>query len=250
MLLYHPVPTPAAQVAPPGSWVQDIDLEQPDGNRLHLRWCPVAGASGALLYCHGNAGNLSGRAAAVRDLMTGLGESVLIFDYPGYGRSGGKPSEEGCYAAAERAFDWLTQEKGIPPERIILFGKSLGGGVATELATRRPHRALVLVKTFTSVPDLGRELYSWVPASCGGHNRFDNLAKIGQCPGPVFIAHGDADRLIPYSHAEKLHAAAPEPKALYRIPGCGHNDPLPPDCLPALKQFLRDHAPVGGPPAN
>src|SRR5207248_5963463 len=124
---------------------------------------------------------------------------VLIFDYPGYGRSEGSPSEAGCYAAAEAAYAWLVQTQQVPPGQIILYGGSLGGGVAVELARRQPHRALILVSTFTSIPDMAQQLYPWLPARWLVRNRFDSLAKIGQCTQPVFIAHGTADGLLPYT---------------------------------------------------
>src|SRR5262249_54030964 len=147
-LVYYPTSASQEWHEPPNARVQDIELLSADGTRIHAWWCPVEGARGALLYCHGNAGNLSQRVGSVAGLQHILKESVLIFDYPGYGKSGGKPSEAGCYAASEAAYQWLVDKQQIPPERILLYGGSLGGGVAVDLASRRPCRALVLVKTF------------------------------------------------------------------------------------------------------
>jgi fermentation-respiration switch protein FrsA (DUF1100 family) len=167
-----------------------------------------------------------------------LGISVLIFDYPGYGRSDGTPTEAGCYAAADAAYHWLTQTMKVPPEQLLLYGGSLGGGVAVDLASRHPHRALILVKTFTSIPDVAQSVYPWLPARWLVHNRFDNLEKIGRCPRPLFVAHGTADRLIPFAHGQRLFEAAAEPKRFLRMAEIDHNDGLSGDFFPALRVFL------------
>ena len=149
--------------------------------------------------------------------------AVLIFDYPGYGRSGGRPSEAGCYAAAAAAHDWLTAPGRVAAGRVIVLGRSLGAGVAVDLACRRPVRALVLYSPFTSFPDLAQEKCRWLPTRRLVQNRFDNLAKIGGVRGPVFIAHGTADALVPVRHGERLYAAAPAPKRFLPLAGRGHN---------------------------
>src|SRR5262249_48754949 len=141
--LFHPVRSNEYWLEPPADIaVQDVWLRAADGTRIHAWWFPSPQSQGTLLFCHGNAGNLSQRTNTILSLQQALGESVLIFDYPGFGRSEGKPSETACYAAADAAYDWLTQSQQIVPERIVLFGESLGGGVATDLAVRRQHRAL------------------------------------------------------------------------------------------------------------
>jgi fermentation-respiration switch protein FrsA (DUF1100 family) len=237
------VPASESWTDPGGLHVEDVELHTPGGTRIHAWWCPVPGSTGALLYAHGKAGNLSHRVCNVA-LLQSLGESVLVFDYPGFGRSGGSPSESGCYAAADAAYDWLTQTRGIPAERILLFGRSLGGGVVTDLAVRRPHRALILCKTFTSIPDVASEHVPWVPTGLLMHNRFDSLAKIGRCTRPVFVCHGTGDRRIACAEAERLFAAALEPKRLFLMPGEPHDGPiLTGDCLDALRHFLAQTAP-------
>jgi fermentation-respiration switch protein FrsA (DUF1100 family) len=236
-LVYHPVMASQDWALPPNSRVRDVELHTSDGTLIHAWWCPVEGARGAVLYCHGNAGNLSHRAESIAAINRVVGEAVLIFDYPGYGKSGGRPSEAGCYAAAEAAYDWLVERQKIPPERIVLYGGSLGGGVAVDLASRRPHRALVLVKTFTSLPDVGRKQFPWLPVRWLMRNRFDNLAKIGHCRRPVFITHGTADRVVPYELGRRLFAAANEPKEFLHIDGGDHNE-MSPDFYVAVRQFL------------
>jgi fermentation-respiration switch protein FrsA (DUF1100 family) len=242
-LLYHRTRASNDWIAPsPGLAAQDVWLDSSDGTRIHAWWCPVAGSRRALLYCHGNARNLSHRQKNITALQQTLGESVLIFDYPGFGRSEGEPSEAGCYAAAEAAYNWLVQR--VPAERIILFGKSLGGGVATELAVRRPHAALVLAKTFTSVPDVAQRQVPVVPLRWLMRNRFDSLAKIDRCPSPLLIAHGEYDHLIPFAQAERLFAAAPAPKRFFVMKNCSHHGGLPPDFLAALAVFVKETVPV------
>jgi fermentation-respiration switch protein FrsA (DUF1100 family) len=166
-----------------------------------------------------------------------LPQAVLLIDYPGYGRSEGAPSEAGCYAAADAAYDWLTEIQQVAPERILLFGRSLGGGIVTDLARRRPHRALVLCSTFSSMPDMATRLFPFLPGRWLMHNQFDNLAKIPHCRRPVFIAHSSADQLIPISQAERLFAAANEPKELFRVEGLAH-DRQSPELYEKLKRFL------------
>ncbi len=167
-----------------------------------------------------------------------------MFDYPGYGKSGGKPTEAGCYAAGEASYKWLTDTAKIPANRIVLMGESLGSGPAVELATRHDHRALVLVFTFTTLPAAAKYHYPWLPVNMLMRTRFDNLAKIGQCPRPVFIAHGTADNIVPFAQGEALFAAANEPKEFLRIEGADHDLALigPLLCAP-LAKFLAECAP-------
>ena len=225
----------------PSAEIKDIELTSADGTRIHAWWWPVADSSGAILYFHGNAGNLSNRGPALKTIRDALGESILIFDYPGYGKSGGRPSEKGCYQAADAAYQWLLDQK-IDPGRIVLYGGSLGGGVAVDLASRKKHRALVLAKTFTSLPDVGQHLHPWLPVRWVMRNRFDNLSKIGSITSPVFIVHGTADTLVPIEQSRQLFAAANEPKQFMAIEGGDHNTALPQEFLQNLKAFLQGTA--------
>lgn len=243
-LVFHP--TTAAQhwqQPPPGQDIQDVHLTSADGTRIHAWWCPAKDADLALLYCHGNAGNLSHRGPTCVKMRDLLGVSVLIVDYPGFGKSDGRPTERGCYLAADAAYAWLTDEKKIAPKHIVLYGASLGGGVVTDLASRKDHRALVLVKTFTSMPDIAADLYWWLPAPKRllMSNQFDSVSKIKRVHRPVFIAHGTTDTLIPYTHGVKLLEAANEPKGFYSMPGANHNDGLLAGFFTALKAFLGEN---------
>jgi len=241
-LVYHPTGPTEEWSSPPAPEVQEVELTSADGTPIHAWWWPKEGVQGAVIYCHGNAGNLSSRGPTLGKIRQALGESILIFDYPGYGKSGGAVSEKGCYLAGDAGYDFLVHEQGIDPERIIIYGGSLGGGIAVDLAARKKHGALVLTKTFTSAPDVARNLYPWLPVRWLMRNRFDNLGKIGKCHGPVFMAHGTADRLVPYALGQRLFAAANEPKELFTVAGGDHNDPLPPEFFQRLRDFLAETA--------
>jgi fermentation-respiration switch protein FrsA (DUF1100 family) len=246
--LFHPLTAAEDwEGPPPGLAIEDVELTGGGGVRLHAWWTTPPDwkpEQGAVLYCHGNAGNLSHRGEALRDWRDSLHLAVLIFDYPGYGKSEGQPSEAGCYAAGDAAFDWLVQVQHVSPDRIILYGGSLGGAIATDLAVRKEHRALVLASTFTSLPDMAQKQFPWLPVRWLVRNKLDNLAKIGKVRGPVFITHGTADDLIPFSQGERLFAAANEPKQFHPRPGQGHNDTPGSDFFSALGQFLTSRAPL------
>jgi hypothetical protein len=237
-LLYFPVTAQQDWQAPPSSEIQDVELASADGNTIHAWWLPRSGAKEALLYFHGNAGNLSHRGGSIVKLSEKLGVSVLIIDYPGYGKSSGSPSEAGCYQAGEAAYNWLVEKQAVAGPNILLYGGSLGGGIAVDLASRKPHRALILAKTFTSAPDAGADLYPWLPVRWLMSNRFDNLGKIGKCTRPVFIGHGDCDELIPCRHSQRLYAAANEPKHFLMLVGSDHNARLPERFFDELNEFL------------
>jgi fermentation-respiration switch protein FrsA (DUF1100 family) len=243
-LVFFPASAAQSWAAPVASGTQDVETTIDGGCPIHMWWLPPAdSAAGAFLVAHGNGGNLSHRGQLAADLRQATGAGVLMFDYPGYGKCGGKPTEAGCYAAAEAAYRWLTESAKVSSNRIVFFGESLGGGPAVELATRHDHRALVLVFTFTSLPAAAKYHYPWLPTHTFMRTRFDNLAKIGRCRRPVFIAHGTEDRVVPFSHGEALFAAANEPKEFLRLDGLGHGLGLDPRFHVALARFLADRAP-------
>lgn len=246
-LVFFPTPATVYWADPPSPDVEDVVLPTAAGEQVHSWWLPCPGSTGALLFLHGNAGNLSHRAPTIMKLRDALGLSVFIIDYPGFGKSTGKPTEAGCYRAGQAAYDWLTQERHIAPGAIVLFGKSLGGGVATELASREDHRALVLVKTYTTLPDVGSHLYPWLPVRLMMRNRFDSLGRICACHRPVFVAHGTTDELIPFALGQRLYEAANEPKEFLAMPGHMHNAAFPPMFYDALAAFLEKHPASAGP---
>ena len=242
-LVYHPSVPLAPYEAPPAP-LQDVDLKLPDGTAIHARWAPHPQATNVILYCHGNGGDLESWMRPVSDAFQQMQSSVLFFDYPGYGRSAGAPSEAGCYAAAEAAYRWLVEVQKVPPERVLLWGESLGGAVAVELASRKQHRALVLVRTFTSLPEVGDDQMPLLPCSLLMTNRFDSLQRIGKCHSPVFVASAEEDRLVLPRHGQRLHAACSAAAELCVLRGIGHNDPLPGGFYDSLRAFLAAKAPV------
>lgn len=243
-MIYFPARADKCWEPPLSPEWQDVYISLPTGGRIHGWWCPHprhGESSDVVLYCHGNAGNLSARRGVIPILQSEWNASVFIFDYPGYGKSEGRPNEAACYASAEAAYRWLTEDRRIPGERVILYGVSLGGGVATYLAVNHRHRALVLAKTFTSLPEVGQRLYPILPVRWLMRTQFNNLERIPRCPRPIAIIHGTNDSLVPFSHAERLYAAAPEPKLLYPVPDGDHNSPLPIECFRDVRDFLRKH---------
>lgn len=238
-LVYHPTPAADGWQPPPPA-TTDVWLTSADGTRLHAWWLPHARepAGGAVLVCHGNAGNLSHRGPLADTLRDTLGRSVLVFDYPGYGKSDGSPSETGCYAAADAAHQWLTETAGVPGDRIVLYGESLGGGVAVDVAQRLPNRAVVLVKTFTSLPAAAKVHFPWLPTDALMGERYQSDFKIARLTTPVFVAHGTADEVVPFAHGEALFWAANPPKRFLPLPGDRHNNPLPAGFFEGMKRFL------------
>jgi fermentation-respiration switch protein FrsA (DUF1100 family) len=201
---------------------EDVTLTTADNVKLHGWWVPSRNARGTILLMHGNAGNISHRLGYLT-MFNRLGYSVLLFDYRGYGKSGGHPDEEGTYRDAEAAWLHLTATRNVAPRDIVMVAESLGGGVATWLALKYPPRALVLASTFRSVPDLGAQIYPWLPVRLLARITYDNLARIARVDAPVLIAHSRDDDVIPFAHGEALFAAAREPKQMLVLAG-GHND--------------------------
>jgi len=201
---------------------EDVTLTTADNVKLHGWWVPSRNARGTILLMHGNAGNISHRLGYLT-MFNRLGYSVLLFDYRGYGKSGGHPDEEGTYRDAEAAWLHMTATRNVAPRDIVMVAESLGGGVATWLALKYPPRALVLASTFRSVPDLGAQIYPWLPVRLLARITYDNLARIARVDAPVLIAHSRDDDVIPFAHSEALFAAAREPKQMLVLAG-GHND--------------------------
>jgi fermentation-respiration switch protein FrsA (DUF1100 family) len=226
-------------VEPPQAGFEDHWLTLPEGTRIHAWYLPHPDPeAGAVLLSHGNGGNLSHRGGLIRLLQRFLGRSVLVYDYPGYGRSDGRPTEAGCYAAGDAAYHFLVSDRRIPPHRVVLYGESLGGGVAIDQASRLEHEALILLFTFTTLPRAAKWHFPFLPCETLMHNRFDNLSKIGRCRQPVLIAHSPKDRVVPYAHSQELYQAAHEPKQFLPLGDWGHDTPMEPWFFEALRQFL------------
>lgn len=200
---------------------RDVTLPTSDGETLHAWFLSHQRPRATVLFLHGNAGNISHRLDSL-ELFHQLGLEVLILDYRGYGRSTGKPTEAGLYRDAQAAWDWLTREQGRDGRDIILFGRSLGGAVASELATRVDAAALIVESAFTSVPDIGAELYWWLPVRWLSRLQFDTAASIRTSELPVLVVHSRDDEIIPFAHGRRLQEIAGERGTLLEIRG-GHN---------------------------
>ena len=221
--LYFPEPIPLDE--PPPLWAgngEEVWMECADGVAIHgLWWDDPAGAQ-AILFLHGNAQDVYSWSP-VRQELKHLDCRMLLIDYHGYGKSGGEPSEKSLYMDGEAAMKWLN-ERGIEDKDIILFGKSLGGGVACEIAKNRHVRALTLESTFTSLARVGRKLFPFLPPGLPLGETYDSIEKVRVCACPVMIIHGESDDLIPVGEGFDLYEAAPGPKDIYLVPDAGHND--------------------------
>ena len=246
MMVYFPERELSATPADVGLDYEDVWLTAADGTKLH-GWHVPGESSTTLMWLHGNAGNISHRVDNIAMLRRNTGLGAFIIDYRGYGRSEGKPSEKGLYMDAEAAFEHLTTVLGLNPEEdIVLFGRSLGVGVAVEMATRHRVRGVVLESGFTSVREMSNASslsvlsIIFLPLLDA---RYDSLSKIGSALSPVMVIHGDRDDMVPFEMSEKLYAAAPEPKRFYPIPGAMHNDTYAVGgeaYFDALRRFIRE----------
>jgi hypothetical protein len=219
-LIYLPSRELIGSPAMLGVAYRDVWFQAEDGLRLH-GWHVPGRLPFTLLWCHGNAGNISHRLDNIREIQRRLGLGVFIFDYRGYGRSEGYPTEAGLYRDARAAREALLRE-GVPAARILYFGRSLGAAVALDLALGAPAPAVILETPFISVQAMANRA---LPGS--GlllKTRYDSLEKIIRVRSRLLILHGDADEVVPHEHGRRLFEAAPEPKEFYTIRGAHHND--------------------------
>jgi fermentation-respiration switch protein FrsA (DUF1100 family) len=203
-----------------GMEYQDVNLQGPDGMAIH-GWFIPGHTKAVILFFHGNGGNISHRIEKIR-LLCYPEISSLMVDYHGYGRSPGKPSEEACYLDALTSWEYLVSERQFAPNQIILFGESLGGAVAVDLAARKEVGAIILESTF---PNIGVVANRFVPGlSIFLKRKFDSISKISRVRVPLLQLHGDQDDLVPYGLGRKLFKAANAPKEFFTIKGAHHND--------------------------
>lgn len=238
-MLFFPAPYPMGESWEPfGLKFEDAWFQSADGTRLHGWYVPHENPRAVILFCHGNAGNVTHRADTLRTLHNDVGASVLCFDYRGYGRSEGFPHEEGMYADARAARAWLARRAGVPESEIVLMGRSLGGAVAVDLAARDGAKGLVLESTFSSIPDVAAAIYPWLPVRLLIRNRFDAAAKIRDYHGPLLQCHSDKDEIIRHMFGLKLFEAANGPKQFIELKDIGHNDPPTAVYYDTLAEFL------------
>lgn len=221
--LYYPDRLPPDLPPPPwAEGAEEVWMECADGVRIHGLWWKDPEGAPVILFLHGNAQEVYSWSL-VRKELEPLGCRLLLIDYRGYGKSAGQPHEKGLYLDGETALRWLDG-RGVPLEDMVVFGKSLGGAVACEIAQGRSLRALVLESTFTSLASVARKLFPFLPRGVSLGESYANLEKIGNARCPVLVIHGDRDELIPVEEGRELFRAAPEPKELYLVHGAGHND--------------------------
>jgi len=201
---------------------EELTLTTSDDMKLNAWWIPHPDARATLLFLHGNAGNISHRLDSI-NIFYNLGLSVLIIDYRGYGKSTGAPSEQGTYIDAETAWDYLTKERNINPDNIIIFGRSLGGAVAIWLAEKHLSAGLIVESSFTAIADIGKHYYPYLPTSVLARIKYPSKNRISNVKSPVLVIHSLNDEIIPYENGKQLFQAANEAKTFLEING-GHND--------------------------
>lgn len=203
--------------------LEDVWIQVNDHVRVFGWYVEAGPKQPVLLWCHGNAGNISHRLENLGDLFR-LRLSVFLFDYRGYGKSTGSPSESGLYADALAGYEFLTGERMVAPERLVIFGRSLGAAVAGEVAIQRPAAGLILESAFPSMQSMADEHYMGLPANWFVNAEFNLSQKLPNFSAPTLIIHGDRDQIVPLKLGRQVYDSARHPKAWYKVPGAGHND--------------------------
>jgi fermentation-respiration switch protein FrsA (DUF1100 family) len=221
-IVFFPDPNLIGTPGDYGLEYEEVYFSAEDGVRLHGWWVPQAGAP-VLVWFHGNAGNISHRLENIKLLHDLAAVQVFIFDYREYGKSHGKISREGTFKDAAAAYRYVAASRKVPASDLVLFGRSLGTALATDLAVRVPCRSLIIESAFTNSSDMAKLfapfMFDWRPSI-----PYDNLGKVDKLKVPLLIIHGADDEIIPVAMGRRLYAAARDPKELYIIPGAHHND--------------------------
>ena len=224
LIFYPNIPSRKLTASPAdiGLAYESVVIETGDHVTLNGWYIPARVPKGVLLFYHGNAGNISHRLDSLR-IFYEIGLSTLIIDYRGYGQSQGRISEQGIYRDAEAAWSYLTKSKNIPANRIVVFGRSLGGAIAAYNAAGNRPGALILESAFTSVPDMAAYMYPMLPVRLLSRFDFNTKKALQSVRCPVLIIHSPDDEIIPFENGQQLYQAASEPKRIFEIRG-GHND--------------------------
>ena len=202
---------------------KEVYFHTEDGKRLHGWFFPLKKEFPVILFCHGNAGNISHRLDNIR-LLLDQRLQVFIFDYRGYGKSSGRPSEKGLYLDGLAAYDYLIKREHIPSTSIIPFGRSLGASVAIEISLKRRVKSIIIESAFTSIREMARTIALFYPFSFFLPAHYNNLEKIGHVTIPKLIIHGKDDEIASFSMGEKLFEAAKAPRYFFPVKDAGHND--------------------------
>lgn len=220
--VYFPERVLIADPSSVGLHFESISFETEDGVKLSGWFIPRENSRGVVLFFHGNAGNISHRLDSIQ-MFHRLGLNVFIFDYRGYGQSEGRPTERGTYQDAEAAWQYLVKELKVGPQEIIVFGRSLGGAVASWLAQNQTPGALIVESTFTSLPDIGSTLYPYLPVRLLSRFKYNTMGYLARVDCPVLVVHSRDDEIMPFSHGKRLFEVAKEPKEFLEITG-SHNE--------------------------
>jgi len=220
--VYYPERVLLTDPSSVGLEFERVHFETSDRIKLYGWYIPSDNATGVILFCHGNAGNISHRLESIQ-VFHRVGLDVFIFDYRGYGQSMGKPTEQGTYLDVEAAWRYLVEERQTNPNRIVVFGRSLGGAVASWLVQNQTPRALILESTFTSFTNIGTTLYPYLPVRLLLRFKYDTTECLARINCPVLIVHSRDDEIMPFSHGRQLFEVAREPKRFLEISG-SHNE--------------------------
>lgn len=246
-LIFHPYPFEPGMDSPPpveNAEVDEVFVQLKSGKKLHCWYYRVANATKTILFNHGNAGNLSSRNS-ILNLLTQTGASVFIYDYEGFGKSEGSPTIDGICENGLAVYDFLVNIEGIAPQNLVVYGESLGTGVAMYLADMKPVAGVILQSGFSSLKTIAQEAYPGLrafPAFLFPVQQLDTLSLAKKPHPPLLIVHGMKDGVVPYSHAERLYKEAVEPKFLLTLPDSGHTDicsTAPAKFLNAVIEFMK-----------
>ena len=205
--------------------LEEVFITCEDGCTINGLFAPGREERPVILMFHGNAGNITHRDFLLQGFNR-LGYPVLLIDYHGYGKSKGTPSESNLYLDGEASLKWLLEEKNIKPEQIVIFAKSLGSGVAAEVATKNSFKGLILETPFSSIASVARSHfpYNCFPVGLLIIDKYDTISKIGEIHCPLLFIHGTRDMIVDKKESERLFEKANMPKEMYLIEGADHND--------------------------
>lgn len=238
--LVYPAPPVAIGTWDPSEYeAEEVVFESGDSTRLHGWYFEHPNPQAQVLFCHGNGEHLGLLGPWADQLRSEHRVSLFVFDYRGYGKSHGRPHEEGVLQDAEAALQWLADRADVRPDQVVIYGRSLGGAVAVHLAAEKGARGLIIERAFDSMVDLAADLYPWLPVRLAMRNRYHSVGKIRSYDGPLLQLHGAEDALVPVEFAKRLFEAAPSKKKRFvAMPGIGHNDPTPAEFEREMADFI------------